>query len=361
MKRLINIGLLSAACLAITAGTASAQELTLKVEPGVAAPATQPQDKLFKTGFDGEGKLLLSFAHYFDVGVMGGGMVLPSHREGYNEASVGFVGGTFGVRRPHDEKNTGTGFGAVSPWADADMEWVRTGIHDRFGTAYAVGASVPTGDDRALWVGPFARYEEVFQNNDPGKDNRNSKTLIFGLSFELGLPHARHQDPVPVPPPEDTTTVSTTVSPEPVPAPVVSTTETTKHLTARVQFDFDSSVMHTDDVEGLAELATALGQNFGRADARVLSIQINGYASDEGHPWAKEHNQKLSADRAQAVADYFVSKGVSRDLITVQGFGTADPVADNATEEGREKNRRVEFDVSVSITVQSTVSQEGAK
>jgi len=50
----------------------------------------------------------------------------------------------------------------------------------------------------------------------------------------------------------------------------------------------------------------------------------------------------LSKERAEAVANYLKSKGVVLgDRFTTKGFGAADPIADNSTEEGRAKNRRV--------------------
>jgi chemotaxis protein MotB len=54
-------------------------------------------------------------------------------------------------------------------------------------------------------------------------------------------------------------------------------------------------------------------------------------------------NQELSQKRADAVMQYLVSQGVRPDLVQAKGFGDADPVASNATAEGRKQNRRVEL------------------
>ena len=54
-------------------------------------------------------------------------------------------------------------------------------------------------------------------------------------------------------------------------------------------------------------------------------------------------NTKLSQDRADAVREYFISKGIEPDRIASKGFGETKPVATNDTDEGRQKNRRVEF------------------
>jgi outer membrane protein OmpA-like peptidoglycan-associated protein/opacity protein-like surface antigen len=65
---------------------------------------------------------------------------------------------------------------------------------------------------------------------------------------------------------------------------------------------------------------------------------IEGHTDNTGAPAS---NKKLSLARAQAVLKYFTSKGVGKDRFTVRGMGSDYPVASNATEEGRLKNRRV--------------------
>ena len=59
-----------------------------------------------------------------------------------------------------------------------------------------------------------------------------------------------------------------------------------------------------------------------------------------------EGRMELSIDRARAVADYFLSKNVrGADRIVIRGFGAEAPIADNGTEEGRRRNRRVEITI----------------
>lgn len=73
------------------------------------------------------------------------------------------------------------------------------------------------------------------------------------------------------------------------------------------------------------------------------SISLYGHADSRGND---QYNMKLSERRAQAVADYLVSKGVPASAILVYGRGETEPVASNATREGRAKNRRVDVTVS---------------
>jgi OmpA-OmpF porin, OOP family len=67
-------------------------------------------------------------------------------------------------------------------------------------------------------------------------------------------------------------------------------------------------------------------------------VDIRGYTDSVGKP---EYNQKLSERRANAVKDYLESHGVAQGILTAQGFGEENPIADNKTAKGRAENRRV--------------------
>jgi outer membrane protein OmpA-like peptidoglycan-associated protein len=69
-------------------------------------------------------------------------------------------------------------------------------------------------------------------------------------------------------------------------------------------------------------------------------ITVAGYTDSQG---GEAYNMQLSQHRAESVRGYLVSHGVAPDRITAQGFGPAQPVADNASPEGRADNRRVEI------------------
>lgn len=73
-----------------------------------------------------------------------------------------------------------------------------------------------------------------------------------------------------------------------------------------------------------------------------MRVQINGHTDNQG---AAEMNQDLSEMRAKAVVDYLIGKGIDAARLNAKGFGATKPVADNETEIGREKNRRVTFEV----------------
>ena len=75
----------------------------------------------------------------------------------------------------------------------------------------------------------------------------------------------------------------------------------------------------------------------------ITKLTIEGHTDTTGEPAA---NQPLSEERADAVKKYLESKGVDPARLESKGFGSSQPVDTNETEEGRAKNRRVEFKVT---------------
>ena len=75
-------------------------------------------------------------------------------------------------------------------------------------------------------------------------------------------------------------------------------------------------------------------------DVPEVSLEVRGHTDNVGN---SDYNQKLSEGRAKAVYDYFITQGISKKRLNYKGFGETTPIASNDTEEGRAKNRRVEF------------------
>lgn len=331
MKKMFAV-LMVALGFLVAPSIASAQELTLRVEPGVAIPTTDPQAQRFGVGGALALKPEVTVFHYLGLGPSVQVMQLPSRVDGVSDGNAWSFGGFARLKRPHDELNTGRGFSAVSPWIDTDFKVVHTDPLNRFGWAVAVGAQVPTSDSRWLWVGPFARYDLVNQEDGKKLVNTNSaKTLIFGVSFEFGAPAKKAEETKKEEPKKVEEPKKPTVPPvEPV---VVK-------FKPRIQFVWDSAKLEPAQVAHLKEVVTAM-----LAD-KSYSVQIEGHASSEGQV---EHNNKLATKRANSVLEYLVSQGVARNRLTSTGFGSKVPVADNKTEAGRVQNRRVEFDVSFTV------------
>lgn len=72
------------------------------------------------------------------------------------------------------------------------------------------------------------------------------------------------------------------------------------------------------------------------------AVKVSGHTDSTG---GFELNQKLSENRAQAVADYLASQGVSRARLQATGYGPRQPIASNTTEAGKAANRRVEIEI----------------
>ncbi len=71
-----------------------------------------------------------------------------------------------------------------------------------------------------------------------------------------------------------------------------------------------------------------------------MKLRVEGHTDNQGNAAA---NQGLSEKRAQAVVVWLTAHGVAAARLTAKGFGQTKPVAENGTEEGRAKNRRVEL------------------
>jgi OOP family OmpA-OmpF porin len=103
-----------------------------------------------------------------------------------------------------------------------------------------------------------------------------------------------------------------------------------------IEFQSGSTVLTPVGLGILNDMAVALNKVGGR------SIRIIGHTDDQGVPAT---NLALSLARANAVKTYLIEKGLRPDLLATQGLGSTKPIADNATDEGRRRNRRIEFDV----------------
>ncbi|MCK9210533.1 MAG: OmpA family protein [Ignavibacteriaceae bacterium] len=103
-------------------------------------------------------------------------------------------------------------------------------------------------------------------------------------------------------------------------------------LSAGASFGVGSSVLLPGAYGDLDKLAQTM------LEEKTSKWLIEGHTDNAG---SAANNKKLSLKRANAVVSYLVSKGISKNRFTVRGMGPDYPVADNRTEEGRAKNRRV--------------------
>ncbi|TKB63844.1 MAG: OmpA family protein [Nitrospira sp.] len=74
----------------------------------------------------------------------------------------------------------------------------------------------------------------------------------------------------------------------------------------------------------------------------TAAFEVGGHTDNVG---SEPTNQILSAQRAKAVIDYLISKGIVADRLASKGYGASRPITENSTEEGRQQNRQIEFSI----------------
>lgn len=132
----------------------------------------------------------------------------------------------------------------------------------------------------------------------------------------------------PAPPPQQ----------DPPPVKKVEIRDNRIEIGEKIQFALNKAEVLSVSFPLLDEIAKVIQEN-----PHVQKISIEGHASAEGED---QYNLLLSKARAEAVRAYLVSKGVAAERLSSTGHGETKPLATNDTEEGREKNRRVEFHIT---------------
>jgi OOP family OmpA-OmpF porin len=101
-----------------------------------------------------------------------------------------------------------------------------------------------------------------------------------------------------------------------------------------IHFDSNTALILPRSYPDLDKVVTFLKDN------PTLVMEIQGHTDSYG---TTDYNQTLSEKRAEAVRDYFISKGVPASQMTTKGYGMSKPIADNTTNEGTAMNRRIEY------------------
>jgi outer membrane protein OmpA-like peptidoglycan-associated protein len=136
--------------------------------------------------------------------------------------------------------------------------------------------------------------------------------------------------------------------PPPPPKPKVVVAEKPKRVVVednrivineKIQFDFNKATIKPESDSLMQEIIKVIKDN-----AHIKKLAIEGHTSSEG---SDKYNLKLSDKRAKAVLEYLVKKGeLPKEMFTAKGFGESKPIKDESTEEGKEANRRVEFNIT---------------
>lgn len=141
---------------------------------------------------------------------------------------------------------------------------------------------------------------------------------------------------------------------EPPPEPVPSTEPAPKRykycITLHIEDDIDRAAIRPEYQAEMAKVGDFMEKY---PDTTAV---IEGHADNVG---TAQHNRELSKRRAETVVDYLVGKyGIDRPRLTAEGFGSSRPIADNATDEGRQKNRRVEAIIDCAFDVKEAKPPE---
>lgn len=119
-------------------------------------------------------------------------------------------------------------------------------------------------------------------------------------------------------------------------APVNATGCSEKLVVQDLRFANNSAELAAESKTQLSGIVAKIKNN-----PAIAGITISGHTDDRG---AASYNQQLSEQRAQAVRQYFIEQGVAGAIIRATGQGESQPIADNASADGRAQNRRVEID-----------------
>lgn len=166
------------------------------------------------------------------------------------------------------------------------------------------------------WAGRLA--VERYRLNNAVDDKGYANSVNLGLIYKFGRSQA------------------SVAMPAPIPAPVTRQQEYC--TTLDIEFEIDNAAIQRAEKEKLAVVANFLNKY------PATTAVIEGHTDDVGDT---DRNLKLSQRRAEVVVDYLVANyNIARNRLTATGYGESQPIADNATEEGKRHNRRIKSVIS---------------
>ena len=226
-------------------------------------------------------------------------------------------------------------------------------LDDSIGPAAVIGADWFPGEDRKWFVNANVRWINIesdaeLDGNKLGTVEIDPMVYTFNIGRRFGAAKAPAPEPVaapaPTPPPPppppakcsdmDNDGVCDTADKCPnTPAGAkVDKVGCPLEQTLKLLFDFDSAELRPESIEELERLVKFMG------DVPFATALIEGHTDSIG---TEAYNLKLSDRRAKSVFDYLTSRGVDPARLSSIGHGESKPIADNATAEGRQMNRRV--------------------
>lgn len=319
------------------AGQAYAQDpFQVHVEAGAAVPLDRSLASVYSPGPSVQLSALWSVHPNISVGPgLNGFSLLKTVTDGKSESSASLWQLGPVVRFQADRKSKNWVFSHVNPWLDVSPMIAATGELIRPTLNIGVGAEGPLDMHRIFWLGPFVRYSHVFAADNTHND---ANLLQGGFSFSFDLPIRLPTVVVDRPVIQVKKVVVHDVVVKEVVRQVAVAPIT---YSEKVFFDANSATLRWESRDKLDLVARKLNADPG------TKIQVSGNASSDG-PLAL--NNRLSLARTKAVVDYLVKHGIDPKRLVAHSEGVSHPAASNKSKEGRERNRRVEFNMFFSVS-----------
>ncbi len=223
-------------------------------------------------------------------------------------------------------------------------------LDDSFGPAAQIGVDLATSKNWFLnfdvrWIDIDADAE--LNGADAGTVEIDPMVYGFHVGYRFGKPEpvpvpvakaepAPTPPPPPPPPPADSDGDGVIDGKDKCPGTPagvkVDSVGCPLEQTLKLLFDFDSAELRPESITELERVVTFMG------DVPFAKSMIEGHTDSKG---SDAYNLSLSDRRAKAVFDYLTSRGVDPARLSSIGKGESAPIADNATDEGRQENRRV--------------------
>ncbi|MHB1370759.1 MAG: OmpA family protein [Pseudomonadaceae bacterium] len=282
-------------------------------------------------GFEDEGELYGAGASYFLTDDVSLGL---SYGEYHDMTSDDPVNGSHkNIKGSLTSLDAAYHFGApgvgLRPYVSAGVAHQSIGQAARSGRDHSTYANLGAGLKYYFTENLFAKASVDGMHNIDRGDSEWMAGVGVGLNFGGGARQVAAVEPTPEPAP------APIVDTEPEPAPEVVRVE------LDVKFDFDKSRVREEsygDIKNLADFMQQYPQT---------STVVEGHTDSVG---TDQYNQRLSERRAEAVRDVLVNQyGVEGGRVNSVGYGESRPVADNATDAGRQINRRVEAEVEAQV------------